>query len=137
MARVDIDYKKFENLQQAMKNFSGNTEKAINDVFHNDAPPVVKQEIMRLIPVSGREWKGKKGAAKSSRSLRQETDKNLEFTVRTNYNWHYLYFPDDGSNTRNHVGNQQFFKRGGENKQEEIINRCIKRLVSDLEDAIN
>lgn len=132
MARIDVDYEEFKKLQQVMKNFPGNTEKVINDVFHNDAPPLVEQEIIRLLPVSGRKWKGKKGAAKASNPLMKETDENLSFTVRTKYNYHYLYFPDDGSNTKRHAGNQQFFKRGGENKQEEIINRCVGRLTEEF-----
>lgn len=132
MARIDVEYKEFENLQQAMLNYPGNTEKAINDIFHNEAPLLVEQEIIRLMPVSGRKWNGKKAPAKTSKSLIQKTDENLSFTVGTKYNYHYLYFPDDGSNTRHHAGNQQFFKRSGENKQEEIIKRCVTRLTEDF-----
>lgn len=131
MARFDLDTKEVERLFNTVKNFPGNAEKSINDVFHNDAPPIVSEEIKRLMPVSGKTWKGKAPAAKTAKSLTDEKA-NLSFTVKTTGKYHYLYFPDDGTNTRRHVGNQQFFKRGGENKQAEIVDRCIDRIVKDF-----
>ena len=131
MARFEMDAKEVERLYNTVKNFPGNAEKSINDVFHNDAPPLVSEEIKRLMPVSGKSWKGKAPAAKSAKSLTDETA-NLSFTVKTTGKYHYLYFPDDGSNTRRHVGNQQFFQHGGENKQSEIVDRCINRIVEDF-----
>jgi hypothetical protein len=131
MARFEIDAKEIERLYNTVKNFPGNAEKSINEVFHNDAPPIVSEEIKRLMPVSGKTWKGKAPAAKSAKSLTDETG-NLSFTVKTTSKYHYLYFPDDGTNTQRHVGNQQFFKRGGENKQTEIVDRCINRIVKDF-----
>lgn len=130
-----MDTKEIERLFNVVKNFPGTAEKSINDVFHNDAPPLVADEIVRLMPASGRSWSGKAPAAKTAKSVVERTDerKNLAFAVGTTGKYHYLYFPDDGSNTRNHVGNQQFFQRGGENKQPEIVDRCITRIVSDFE----
>lgn len=132
MARFEMDAKELERLFNTVKNFPGNAEKSINEVFHNDAPPIVSEEIKRLMPVSGKTWKGKAPAAKSAKSLTDETA-NLSFTVKTTGKYHYLYFPDDGTNTKRHVGNQQFFQRGGENKQTEIVDRCISRIVKDFE----
>lgn len=132
MARFEMDAKEVERLFNTVKNFPGNAEKSINEVFHNDAPPIVSEEIKRLMPVSGKTWKGKAPAAKSAKSLTDETA-NLSFTVKTTGKYHYLYFPDDGTNTKRHVGNQQFFQRGGENKQTEIVDRCISRIVKDFE----
>lgn len=131
MARFEMDAKEVERLFNTVKNFPGNAEKSINEVFHNDAPPIVSEEIKRLMPVSGKSWKGKAPAAKSAKSLTDETA-NLSFTVKTTGKYHYLYFPDDGTNTKRHVGNQQFFQRGGENKQTEIVDRCINRIVKDF-----
>ncbi len=131
MARFEMDAKEVERLFNTVKNFPGNAEKSINEVFHNDAPPIVSEEIKRLMPVSGKSWKGKAPAAKSAKSLTDETA-NLSFTVKTTGKYHYLYFPDDGTNTQRHVGNQQFFQRGGENKQTEIVDRCINRIVNDF-----
>lgn len=121
----------FDDLQQAMKNFQGNTEEVINDVLHNEGGQLIEDEVKRLMPMSGRHWKGKKPAAKNSNSLMQKKD-NLSVTVTTKKAYQYLYFPDDGTSTRRHAGNQQFFFKGGESKKDEIIDRCILRLTEDF-----
>lgn len=132
-----MDTKEVERLFNAVRNFPGTAETAINEVFHNDAPPIVSEEIKRLMPSSDPAdvWIGKLPHAKLSKSVagRPAEMKNLAFTVGTTAKYHYLYFPDDGSNTIRHAGNQQFFQRGGENKQAEIADRCIMRITSDFE----
>lgn len=135
MSLFRLDIAEFDDLQTAMKNYQGNTEEAINDVLHNEAGQLIHDAIKRLIPTSGRSWKGKKAPAKTSNSLLIQGG-NLSVTVRTKKNWHYLYFPDDGTNTRRHVGNQRFFERGGESQKQEIVNRCIGRLVNAFDEAI-
>lgn len=121
----------FDELQEALKNYQGNAEEIINDVLHNEAGPMIETEINRLMPVSGKNWKGKKKAAKHSKSL-MLVKENLAITVKTTNAYHYLYFPDDGSTTKRHAGNQQFFKRGGDRKKSEIVDRCISRLVDGV-----
>ena len=132
MARFELDATEFDRLSQAVKNFPNDAEKTINGVLHNEASPLIQEAIKRLMPVSGKKWKGKKPAAKTAKSLADEKG-NLFVTVKTTNNYRYLYFPDDGTSTRRHVGNQQFFGRGGEAKQTEIVDRCINRLVEDFE----
>lgn len=129
---LNINFSEFENLQEAMKNFAGDTEAAINEVLHGEASEMLEAEIYRLMPVSGRTWKGKKPAAKNSKSLMPVTG-NLSITVKTTTKYQYLYFPNDGTNTRRHAGNQQFFFRAGENKKGEIVDRCITRLIGEIE----
>lgn len=129
---MKINFSEVDRLIEAMKDYQGNTEEAINDVLHNEAGDLAQDSIIRLIPVSGRNWKGKKKAAKSSEPL-QNINGNLSVTVTTKKSYQYLYFPDDGTNTRRHAGNQQFFKRGGEAVQDEIIERCITKLINDFE----
>lgn len=139
MARFEMDTKEVERLHNAIRNFPGNAEDAINDVFHNEAPPIVSEAIKRLIPTSGRKWNGKAQAAKTAKSSvteRKDEMGNLSFAVGTTTKYHYLYFPDDGSNTRRHVGNQQFFQRGGEEKQPEIVDRCITRITTNFEKGV-
>lgn len=130
--RLELDFYEFDRMYQAMLDYAGNTEEAINDILHNDASPLIQEEIKRLMPVSGREWKGKKRAAKTSKSLTDEKG-NLFVTVKTTKNYQYLYFADDGTNTRRHVGNQQFFLKGGEAKQDEITDRCVARLIDGFQ----
>lgn len=131
MAWFEMDAKEAERLYNTVKNFPGNAEKSINDVFHNEAPELVEESIKWLMPMSGKTWTGKAPPARTSKSLAKDTA-NLSFTVRSNGKYNYLYFPDDGTNTRRHVGNQQFFKRGGEMRQTEIVDRCINRIVKDF-----
>ena len=127
-----IHIMEFEQLHQSMENFQGNTEKVINNVLHEEAAPLISDAVKRLMPRSGAKWKGKKAAAADANSLMNKKE-NLAITVKTKKAYQYLYFPDDGTNTRRHVGNQQFFRRGGESQTNEIINRCIKRLTNDFE----
>lgn len=131
MATLSIDVTQIEKLQKSMIDFQGNTEKGINDVLHNEASPLIQDAIRRIMPVSGAMWKGKKMAAKSGKSL-TDMKENLSVTVKTTKQYQYLYFPDDGTNTRRHVGNQQFFQRGGDSQIDEIINRCITRLTDNF-----
>lgn len=126
-----INFSKADRLQQALENFEGNAEQTINDVLHNEAGEMAQQAIKNLMPVSGKSWKGKKGAAKASKSLRNLTG-NLSVTVTTNKAWQYLYFPDDGSSTRRHAGNQRFFERGGEEVTGDIVDRCVNRLINNF-----
>lgn len=121
-----------EKLQIAMKEYQGDAETAINDVFHNQGGELIQESIRRLIPVSGKTWKGKASPAKSSNSLKS-VNTNLAVTVTTTKKYQYLYFPNDGTNTRRHVGNQQFFEKGGDAVKDKIIERCISKLINNFE----
>ena len=135
MARFDLDAKEFESLQLAMARFPKNAESIVNEVLHTEGGQLIEEEIRRLMPVSGVKWKGKKPPAKTGNSLMQENH-NLAVTIRTKKDYHYLYFPDDGTNTMKHHGEKYFFLGGAENQQHEIIMRCINRLVADFEDSL-
>lgn len=127
-----IEFSEIDRLLKAMQDYQGDTEETINDVFHNYAGDRAQEDIYRLMPVS----KKKKGKhAKHSKSLSNENG-NLSVTVTAKGKWHYLYFPDDGTNTRRHVGNQRFFERGGEAAQDDIVERCITRLTNEFEKGV-
>lgn len=130
-----INVSEVERLQAAMKEYQGSVEDAINDVLHNQAGDLIQEQIRRLIPVSGKTWKGKSPPAKTSTSL-SNVPENLAITVTTAKKYQYLYFPDDGSNTRRHYGNQQFFARGGDAATEEIVDRCITKLINNFENEV-
>jgi HK97 gp10 family phage protein len=134
--RFELNIADVVRLENALKAYEGDAEKALNDVLHNQAGELIQDEVKLLMPVSGRKWNGKKAPAKTSKSLKQ-IEGNLSVTETTTNSYHYLYFPDDGTNTQRHVGNQQFFLRGAENKKEEIIDLCVGRLVNSFENAIN
>ena len=135
MARFELDAKDYDSLVLAMSRFPKNAEAIVNEVLHTEGGQLIEEEIRRLMPVSGVKWKGKKPAAKTGNSLMQENG-NLSVTIRTRKDYHYLYFPDDGTTTRSHHGEKYFFLGGAENQQHEIIMRCINRLVADFEDSI-
>lgn len=128
----NIHFAQVDELVEAMKAYPNDTEEAINDVLHSDEVARLAQDaIKRLMPVSGKTWRGKASPAKTSNSLRN-TNENLSTTVRTSKAHQYLYFPDDGSTTRRHIGNQRFFARGGEAVQDEIIERCIEKITKSF-----
>lgn len=127
-----LDTRQFDTLQRAIQLYSGDAERTVNDVLHNEGGKLINDEIMRLLPESGRTWDGKRRAAKQARPFTQKNE-NLAVIVRTVSAYHYLYFPDDGTNTKNHIGfkgrPREFMHKGAENQTGEIIDRCINRLI--------
>lgn len=131
-----VNFAEVERLQETIKNFPGNAENAINEVFQSqEVSELVYDKIKNLMPVSGKHWKGKKPAAKTSKSLRSNNS-NLSLTVRSAKSYQYLYFPNDGSNTRRHAGQQFFFERGGEAASGDIVDRCINKIVNNFEKGL-
>ena len=127
-----LNFAEVDQLQKAMQDYAGNVEDTINDVLHNYAGDKAQETIYRLMPKSDK----KKGVhARDSKSL-QNVNGNLSVTVTTTKKFGYLYFPDDGTNTRRHVGNQQFFARGGEAVQDDITNRCVLALTNNFEKGV-
>ncbi len=134
MSRMTVEFDDINGLEEAILNYAGNAEEALNDVLHNQAGTMIAEAIVPLIHPSRRRWKGKAPSATSVMPFAQE-DGNLSVTVGTIKNkkkYQYLYFPDDGSNTYNHAGNQNFMGRGAEIAQPSVINLCIARLVDDF-----
>lgn len=127
----ELNENDLESLQQYISRYEGGAENAINEVLHDDAGPLIYGEINPFINPSGRTFKGHSKSARDSAWPRYDTDKNLEITVGTKSKWHYLYFPDDGSNTRKHAGNQRFFERGGEKAVPKVVERCLKVLTEE------
>jgi hypothetical protein len=126
---LGINDQEFKRLEKAIHNFPGKAEDTINAFLHSEGKTLIMDSIQQLIPQSGKTWKGKKAPAQTGKSLRS-TNANLAIWVRSTKNYQYLYFPDDGSNTRRHVGNQQFFFRGAESVKGEVIDRCIGKLIT-------
>ncbi len=104
--------------------------KVINDVLHNEGAEVIQNKIEGILPVSGRSWKKKKKPASAAKPF-THIDELLAVTVKTRTAYGYLYFPDDGGNTKRHVGNQQFMMRGAENSEDRIIEICLGKLLGD------
>lgn len=121
----------FDELSAKMQDYTGNAENVINEVLWGQGGKLIDEAIRLILPRSGRTWKGKAKAAADAMPFRQE-NYNLGVIVTTKYDYHYLYFPDDGSTTRKHAGNMGFMYKGAENSQDEIINLCIAKLTEDF-----
>lgn len=123
----------FDRLAQKLESFDGYAGPIIDDVLRNKGAPLIRENIHNLLPSSGRTWRGKKPAARSAQPFTQEFDA-MQVTTKTIKNYHYLYFPDDGSTTYHHVGNQQFMYRGADESAEKIIDECVDKLTQEMED---
>lgn len=126
--RLYLDQDDFTKVEAAIKEYGDGAEKVITDIFH-DSGESIYREINPLIHPSGRKFKGHSSSAAASSWPRYGTNVPLSVTVATKAKFHYLYFPDDGSNTDHHQGMQQFFKRGGESAAPRIVDQCLDALV--------
>ena len=136
MATFKLDARQHETLLRAMRLYGDHAGKTVDDVLHNEGGRLIQEEIMRLLPESGRDWKGKRTAAKRTQPFTQKNE-SLAVTIRTKSAYHYLYFPDDGTNTKRHVGYKgkprEFMFKGAENQTSRIMDLCINRLIEKWE----
>ena len=131
MSYFKLDAAEFDRLTEHIKEYQGDAENVINEVLWGEGAQRINDAIMIFLPRSGRTWRGKAKAAKDAAPFTQTND-NLSVTIHTKGAYHYLYFPDDGSTTRKHEGNQQFMFRGAESEQEHIIDLCIAKLINEF-----
>lgn len=134
MSYYELDVRQYESIINVVEQFSdgGEAEQVINEFLRTSGGDQIEQRIKELLPVSGRTWRGKKAAASSTNPFKKVSG-NLSVTIRTKGGYHYLYFPDDGSDTEKHYGNQQFMFKGASDKSEEIGNQIIDKLLKRLE----
>lgn len=129
---LSINYEEINALQQVLQDFGDNAYKTVNSVLHSSAIPIIENNIQLLLPSSGRKWKGKVTAASSTNPLRDDTNELLSVTIRSKTPYNYLYFPDDGSNTDRHQGNQHFMQRGADNSHNRIAELCTAKLLENF-----
>lgn len=136
MSYFELDARKCDEIVKVIENFADGreAEEIINKYLAEEGGDLLKQSIHDLLPVSGRTWKGKKRAAKSTDPFKKKSE-NLSVKISTIGAYHYLYFPDDGADTERHRGNQQFMFDGASRKSDEIANETIERLLKRLEEA--
>jgi hypothetical protein len=132
MSRLTLNAEEFDRVLKAIEQYPGNAERVINDVLHGTGAELIQERIRKFMPVSDK----KKGAhAVDSKSL-TPVGSNLAVTVKSTNKYHYLYFPDDGTNTKRHVGNQQFFLRGAEDASGEIVDIITEKLTQSFEEGV-
>lgn len=119
-----------DELQNFMEQYGDQALRAIEEVIHGEGAEEIKTQITRLLPSSGRNWRGKGSPARSAMPGAFDQDNDLlSVTIAARGKYHYLYFPDDGSNSYKHAGNQQFMRRGTESATDKIVELCIGKLV--------
>lgn len=134
MSKMFLDASEADRLNEAMQRFEGASGEIVDEVLHGEGAELIKDSIARLIPSSGRKpWRGKGRSAKAAMpGAFSQDNAQLSVTIAARGKYHYLYFPDDGSNTKKHHGNQQFMQRGAEEVSERIIDMCIGRLTEEI-----
>lgn len=126
-ASIKLDAKDFDRLVSAIQEYGDGAEEKINEVLHGFGAKRISDAAKTRIHPSGRTWRGKKKGARYAEPF-TKTDGNLSVIVKTKSAYGYLYFPDDGSTTRKHAGQQHFMRKGAEEATESIILRCIAAL---------
>lgn len=136
MSQFTMDLKQMDDFADTIGRFANGyeAEQIINDYLQGEGGDIIAKEIRGILPASGRKWKGKAPAARSVMPFKKESKENLSVTVKTTKKYHYLYFPDDGSSTARHQGNQQFMFDGASRKAEEIGDKVLERLIERLEE---
>ena len=104
--------------------------RAINDVLHGEGAALIQRNIENILPVSGRKWNKKKKAASAAKPF-EHRDSLLAVTIVSKSYYHYLYFPDDGENTKRHAGGKHFMMRGAEESEDRIIEMCLGKLLGN------
>lgn len=134
MAELNIadDANSWPAIEASITNLASGYGKIIDEVLHDRGAEEIRNRIDQLLPTSGRRWKGKPPQAKGSK-WQHYTNESLAVTVGTTARYHYLYFPDDGSNTRAHVGNKQMFLRGAEAASPDVVEILETALVEAFE----
>ena len=137
MSVYEIKAQSIEKLQKSLKGYAETAENEINTYLHGSGYNLFSHSIENLIPVSDK----KKKHAKYSNSLQDRLKssrsrgggfQNLSVTIGTKPKYDYLYFPDDGSNTVHHAGNQHFFDRGIEKKEDEAVDEMLDRITFQM-----
>lgn len=134
MSEAKVEYMDLTDLQDALLQYKGNAEREINDVLHNESFLPLTQSIISMIHPSGKKWKGK-GLSSTSVQPFRAVNSNLAIEIKSKKDYHYLYFPDDGSDTIYHQGGQQFMLKGTEKESEAIIELCLARLTKEWSDT--
>ena len=127
-----VEGEAFDELAAAMADFGEGAADVVSEVVHSSGD-VIRDQIDPLIPVSGRTFKGHRSGAQGSQWQRYDTGEKLAITVAATSARRYLYFPDDGSNTKRHAGNRQFMMRGAEAAAPMILEKGIDALIESFE----
>ena len=132
MARVD--FSDVVSIEDRFARYGAGYGRVVDKYLHGEGARKIKRSIPEFIRPSGRTWRGKAPSiARSSGERLSQDNEPLEVAIAARGRYGYLYFPDDGSNTKRHIGNQQFMLRGAEAAAPEITEGIESELVDAFE----
>jgi hypothetical protein len=133
MAEWTVDAEALDSVAQAMEQYGAGAGQIVDSVLQTQGAQLIKEQIAMLLPSSGRTWKGKPAPASVAMPGKfTQSNASLSVTISARGRYGYLYYPDDGSNTRRHAGNLQFMRRGAEEASSDIIDLCIGKLTENF-----
>lgn len=133
MSGFRLDAAAARELEERVRAFGDGAEDVVNGVLHDEAGPLIYGRINPLIHPSGRRFKGHTAPARTSKWPVYRTNENLAVTVATTSRFRYLYFPNDGGNTKRHAGEQHFMFRGAQAAAPAVMERCVAALTREWE----
>lgn len=128
---VSVDCSDLLSTEEMLDRYGAGYGRVVDEILHGEGARKIKRSIPEFVRPSGRTWRGKApsmaGDPGMGEKLAQDDDP-MQVTVAARGRYGYLYFPDDGTDTRRHAGNQQFMLRGAE--------RVAPEIAEDLESAL-
>ena len=133
MASVMLSYEQFERLFQALDGVAADTESAVNEALKgSQVKNWMINSITGLTPVSKVKTSAWHPRHAKSSSPYKESFENLSILIKSKTAFNYLYFPDDGSNTKRHQGMQQFMLHGMEEVTDQVIDEIAKKIIEKI-----
>lgn len=126
-----VDFHEAWEIETAIEMYGEGSGQVIDRILHGKGADLIKRAIVGHIHPSGRRWPGKTAsiAQNPGRSGRlSQDDAPMQVTIAARGSLRYLYFPDDGTDTVNHAGDQQFMRLGAEDEEQNIIDMCMDAL---------
>lgn len=133
-----VDLSGVDRLTESIQKYGKESQLIITKYLVQDAIDVIGPAITRLLPVSGRTFRGHRQGAKAAgyRTTFMSTAETVDSViVRSRTAFDYLYFPDDGDNTDHHAGKQYFMLRGAEAAVPQVVNDICSRLAAKFEEG--
>ena len=134
-ASIRLETKGVEEIQKAMDAYGDGYGEVLKRVLYDDASLEISEGIAKLLPVSGRTFKGHSKGAKATGAtgvfMRVLYGDSLTLEVKTRPRFGYLYFPDTGTGYTQPMV-QDFMGRGLEAATPKVVELCVAALTEKL-----
>lgn len=133
MASLELSSDQFEKLVQAVSQITGDAENAINEALKSSqVKGWMINSITALTPISTAKISSWHPRHAKSAQPYKESYENLSITIKSKTAFNYLYFPDDGSNTKHHRGMQQFMLHGTEAVSDQVVDWITEKIIEKI-----